>query len=33
MFPSKHSIGVPWRKAMATKRNDFWKKTTMSSKQ
>lgn len=33
MFPSKHSIGVPWRKAMTTKRNDFWKKTTMSSKQ
>lgn len=30
---SKHSIGVPWRKAMTTKRNDFWKKTTMSSKQ
>ena len=30
---SKHCIGVPWRKAMTTKRNDFWKKTTMSSKQ
>ena len=28
-----HCIGVPWRKAMTTKRNDFWKKTTMSSKQ
>lgn len=26
-------IGVPWRKAMTAKRNDFWKKTTMSSKQ
>ena len=22
-----------WRKAMTTKRNDFWRKTTMSSKQ
>lgn len=29
----KHCIGVPWRKAMTTKRNDFWRKTTMSSKQ
>lgn len=33
MFPLKHCIGVPWRKAMTTKRNDFWRKTTMSSKQ
>ena len=33
MQPSKHCIGVPWRKAMTTKHNDFWKKTTMSSKQ
>lgn len=33
MFPLKHCIGVPWRKAMTTKRNDFWRKTAMSSKQ
>lgn len=33
MFPSKHCIGVPWRKAMTTKHNNFWKKTTMLSKQ